>query len=92
MHNAIRNILDTIPSGHSFDSHYVISQLIKHHSDTYLNFASSINSLNNKTLPIHGQIGKEIKKHKNIVKQISDKAWSANIHGNGSSCACWQKL
>jgi hypothetical protein len=65
MKPAIESIISIIPKGKIFDSHYIISQLIKSHSDTYLAFASSINAGADKTLVVHGKIGQEIAKFEN---------------------------
>lgn len=96
MQNAISEILNGIPKGKIFDSHHVISQLIKYHSDVYLTFASGINVSPNKTLKtlaVHGQIGKEIAKFEPVsISQIANKSWSENIHGNSSECTAWEKL
>ena len=93
MQNAIKAIIDEIPSGRIFDSHYVINRLIKEYSDNYLTYASNIDSNSNKTLVVHGNIGKEIAKFNNtIIRQLSDLSWSENIHGKSNDCACWQKI
>jgi len=36
MKNAIPEVVNAIPKGNVFDSHYAISQLLKYHSDAYL--------------------------------------------------------
>ncbi len=93
MQNAITQIMNDIPKGKIFDSHYVISQLIRFHSDTYLTFASGINASSDKTLAVHGQIGKEIAKFEtNAISRLSEKSWSENIHGNSNECTAWKKL
>lgn len=93
MNNAISEILDRIPSDCVFDSHYVISQLIKYYSDVYLTFASDINASSDKTLAVHGQIGKEIARFEpTIIGRISNVSWSENIHGNSNRCTAWEKL
>lgn len=93
MNRAISEILDRIPKGYVFDSHYIISQLIKFHSDVYLTFASNINASSDKTLAVHGQIGKEIARFETItIRRIPNISWSENIHGNSSECTAWEKL
>lgn len=93
MQGAINEILSNIPGGHVFDSHYVISQLIKNHSDVYLNFASGISATTGKTLAVHGQIGKEIAKFEpSLLSRLDRMAWSENIHGNSSECTAWEKI
>jgi len=91
--NAINEIISIIPRGRVFDSHYVISQIIKNHSNTYLNFASEITAESDKTLVVHGRIGKEIAKFEgDLVQRIEGMSWSENIHGNSSDCTAWRKL
>lgn len=93
MQNIISQILNGIPRGKIFDSHYVISQLIKLHSDVYLTFASGITARSDKTLAVHGQIGKEIAKFEpSMISRLDNKSWSENIHGNSSDCTAWEKI
>ena len=95
MEDAIRNILGDIPGGMIFDSHYIISQLIKHHSDVYLTFASRIGGDSKKTEVVHSQIGQKIAQFEsgiNIIEKIEEKSWSENIHGKSSQCTAWKKL
>lgn len=93
MQNAISQILNEIPGGAIFDSHYVVSQLIKFHSDVYLTFASEISASSDKTLAVHGQIGKEIAKFESqSILRLDNMSWSENIHGNSSKCTAWKKL
>ncbi|MEQ1914534.1 MAG: hypothetical protein ABL855_05550 [Sideroxydans sp.] len=93
MQNAILEILNGIPKGKVFDSHYVISQLIKYHSDVYLTFAGGINASSERTLAVHGQIGKEIAKFEaGSISRIANMSWSENIRGNPSECTAWKKL
>ncbi|MDD5698245.1 MAG: hypothetical protein PHH77_06470 [Victivallaceae bacterium] len=89
--SAIQTIVDEVPQGSIFDSHFVIKELIKRFSDDYLAFVSdfAVNGNNKLTLTAHGQIGKEIKKLKN-VRMLGD-AWSENIHQTPSKCTCWKK-
>ncbi|MCB4792195.1 MAG: hypothetical protein LHV68_09935 [Elusimicrobia bacterium] len=92
MHEAIEGILNIIPRGYVFDSHYVITQLIKKESDVYLNFASAINTETNRTLVAHGQIGQEIATFQGVLVESIGREWSENIHGNSSECEAWRKL
>ena len=89
----IEKILKEIGNDHIFDSHYVISQLIKFHSDEYLVYASSFDAGNNFTLTLHGQIGQLIASFEStIIDRIPEMSWSENIHGKGSECTAWKKL
>jgi len=93
MQNTIADILDNIPNGKIFDSHFVISQLIKYHSDIYLSYASGINASSDLTLTVHGHIGKEIAKFESVsISRITSMSWSENIHGNPSECTAWKKI
>jgi len=93
MEQSIFEILDEIPTGYVFDSHYIIAQLIKRYSDVYLNFASSISDCSEKTLVVHGRIGKEIAKFEpRSISKLENMSWSENIHGNSSQCTAWEKL
>ena len=92
MHEAIREILDKIDPNMIFDSHFVIQQLIKYHSDAYLEFAGGINASTGKTLAAHGLIGMEIAKFEpDLITKLEHKAWSENIHGTPSDCTAWLK-
>lgn len=93
MEQAIQEILDEIPGGYVFDSHFIIARLIKHHSDEYLIFASGISAATEKTLAVHGNIGQEIAKFEGrAIRRLDHESWSENIHGNASNCTCWQKV
>lgn len=93
MREAIRSILEQISRGMTFDSHFVISRLIKDFSDRYLQFASAINAPSNRTLVVHGRIGREIARFEgSLISRNESISWSENIHGNASKCACWRKI
>ena len=93
MEDTIREILEVIPPGRVFDSHYIITQLIKHHSDVYLTFASGIDAGSKKTEMVHGHIGKKIAEFESgIIERVEEKSWSENIHGKPGECTAWRKL
>ena len=85
----LRSIITPVPTGLIFDSHFVIAKLIKEHSDAYLRFAASIGA-NVETETMHGFIAMEIGKLDGVV-QIQPGAYSENIHGEPSKCACWER-
>ena len=87
MDKAIGSIIDKIPVGSIFDSHFVINQLIREHSDAYLDFAKTFSG--SITTAMHGNIGQKIDKL-DCVEQLG-KSWSENIHANASPCTCWKK-
>jgi len=93
MQNAIQSIVNGVPKGHIFDSHFIINELIKRFSDEYLTFVSNFAMDNqNITLTSHGKIGQEINKLNGTVLQKIGDAWSENIHKTPSKCTCWKKL
>ena len=93
MQNAILEILEKIPKGMAFDSHYIINQLINFYSDKYLNFASRWAESNEKTLSVHVQIGKAIASFEpDTISRLDYMSWSENSHGNSSECTAWVKL
>jgi len=90
---AIESVVSEIEPGYTFDSHFVIRQLIKKDSDSYLRFCSQYADSNEATLTAHQQIGQEIKKlNGQLVDRQDFDSWSANIHGKGSKCAAWKKI
>ena len=86
MTNAVQEIIDGIKTGRVFDAHFVISQIIKHHSDLYIHFAGT----NETTNHMHSRIAKMIKRFS--VKPLPQQSWSENIHGIPSECSLWEKF
>lgn len=84
----IRNIVQSIPKGCIFDSHFVINELIKKHSDEYLQFAGHLGE-NLTTKNMHSQIAKEIAN--TYAVKIGEGAYSENIHGGATKCAYWRR-
>ena len=91
MESAIRTIVDEVPQGCVFDSHFVINELIKRFSDEYLFFAARFAGGQQPTLAAHGQIGQEINKLDGTAIERMGDAWSENIHKTPSLCTCWKK-
>ena len=89
MDNALNEIIGKIIVGYVFDSHFVINQLLKNHSDAYFEFAKNYNSPNI-ARTMHAVIGRKIDAL-NCVEQIG-KFLSENIHANISECTCWKKI
>jgi len=90
---AIETILTEIPSGHAFDSHFVVSQLIESHSDEYLCFAAQYASGDAPTLTAHQMVGQKIKGFNGAIVQRQERnSWSLNIHHKPGKCALWLKL
>ncbi len=95
MENAIREIIDGIVRDCIFDSHYVISQLLKNHSDVFYEF---IRRMGNADTPAtHGHLAKIIgicgamKLGDRYLELNEIKSWSENIHGKSSPCTAWIK-
>lgn len=89
--DAIHTVIRSVRSECIFDSHFVINQLIKHHSDAYLQYATLFSGaeITNK---MHSQIAKKINSHDgSLIDRQSFESWSENIHGNASKCKCWIK-
>jgi len=104
MQNAIKEIIEEIPKGEIFDSHYVINKLISDYSDVYLLFASElINSQKTTkkldiTAYVHSQISKKIgtKRLSGLVTRVKldgkkTEFRSGNIRGNATECAGWRR-
>lgn len=90
---AIESVVSEIEPGYIFDSHFVIKQLIKRDSDSYLRFCCQYADSNEVTLTAHQQIGQEIKKFdNNLVKRQGFESWSENIHSKASKCAAWKRI
>ena len=93
MEGVIQSIISTIPKGKIFDSHFIIDQLIRQHSDEYLRFASDFANSTELTLSVHGKIGQLINGFDgSVLRRLDKESWSENIHGNASACTCWEKL
>lgn len=90
---AIRQIIKGVPRRCIFDSHFVLSELIKRFSDEYLSFAGRFaRGTQEPTLPTHGQIGRTINRLGATAIMKIGPSWSENIHKRPSRCTCWKKL
>ena len=90
MENAIRKIIENIPKGKMFDSHYVIEQLKRDYLDVYNDFVGSKDASPDKIFSAHGRIGIIISGL--VVKHgESGESWSENINGNSSECTSWRR-
>jgi hypothetical protein len=90
---SIENILQNIPGGCCFDSHFVTECLRKDYSDDYLWIAKNINATDNLTLATHQRIGNLIAEFEGrLVERQAQQSCSLNIHGKASSCALWKRL
>jgi hypothetical protein len=87
MKQAVSQVIETIEPGFVFDSHFVIAQLIKHHSDAYIHFAGP----NQTTAQMHGIIA-QIIGNLAFVKKLRQESWSDTIHGTSGRCALWERI
>ena len=89
----ILSIINKIPQGCIFDSHYIIEQLIKNYSDAYINYISKFSNTPITTVTAHGNIGQEILKlNGSVINKLDNDSFSNNIHNKPSRCAAWQKI
>ena len=86
----IRDIIQNIPPGHSFDSHEIIRQLLRGHSEEYFRFIASFDQEVLTTETVHGHVGQIIASMENVVVQ-KNMAFSSNIHGKPSPCHSFVK-
>ncbi len=93
MNTAVKAVLEAIPSNVMFDTHFVLGQLLRNHSDQYLRHCAEFTQIEGCTLAAHQGIGRIIKTFDGGIVQRQDvDAFSENIHGNASTCALWLKL
>lgn len=93
--STIEKIIKDIPQGCFFDSHTIISILIKEYPNVYLGFVQEFPKSNSDglTLAVHGQIGIIIKEFDDaLVKKQEHLSWSENIHNKFNKCTCWEKI
>jgi len=92
METAIRKIVGEIPEGRVFDSHFVIDQIIKEYSNTYIRFAAQYAEGGKPTEVTHSNIANCIKALTGeLVEKLPDDSHSLNIHGKASECALWKR-
>lgn len=91
---AIETELAKIDGGVCFDSHHIIKQLVKNHTDEYLSYAASIGAPGDlkKVETIHGLLAKEIGKCTELIRDTKMDISSENIHGSLSSNRLWEKV
>ena len=91
--DTIHDVLNEIPIGHVFDSHFVIEEIRRRNSDEYIRFTSDFAGSLLPTLTSHQQIGHQIAAFEGtLVERLPDQSYSINIHDNASECALWKKL
>jgi hypothetical protein len=90
MERALNAIVEGIPSGHYFDSHYVIDQLRKLYSDRYMAYMRSLPNADE--FQAHGLLAQRITLMSGIAQKVDGLSFSMNINGEGSPCALWRRL
>jgi hypothetical protein len=89
MQAAIEQIINRIPPGHFFDSHYVISEIFQHASDAYIRFAGPEENI----AQMHGRIAEIISRFPHLCRRVLDhQSWSLNIHHKANQCALWERM
>lgn len=92
---AVETIVQAVPEGYVFDSHYVVDELLakEDFSDAYLVFAAKYSDSNRATLTTHQQIGHRVNKlNGRMVERMTNESWSMNIHRRASKCASWRRI
>lgn len=52
-----------------------------------------LNSINQLTLTVHGNIGQMINSFTGqLIRKLDNMSWSENIHGKASECTCWIRI
>jgi len=93
--NVIAEIVNGIPRGYIFDSHYVIRQLIKRDYNAYLAFVCRFQPNTVTGGSVDGQLAQEITPiaKQGIVEKLEGfESWSETVTGNPCECACWRKI
>ena len=100
LRDSIKQIIKDVERGCYFDSHFVIDQLLKHHSDQYINHVSRFAGEGKPkiTEAAHAGIGQEID---GCIDGLGERvkgpdgkgapSWSITIHGTASPCALWRR-
>lgn len=86
----ITEIIDKIPAGCYFDSHYIIEMLHQKHPKDYAIKVSGMS--NNESLNlVHSELSKKIRKIPFVERIPNAKSYSLNLHHNANKCALWRK-
>jgi hypothetical protein len=82
----IQRIVNDVPRGCYFDSHFVIDELIKQPSEEFHRFCNRFLKTKGANAKIATQIGKC------GVERIKGFSWSDTIRHKPGKCACWRQL
>ena len=98
LRDSIKQIIKAVKPGCYFDSHFVIDQLLKLHSDQYINHVSQFAGNSEPTKTAHAGIGQEID---GCIDGLGERvkgpdgkgvsSWSITIRGTGGRCALWRR-
>ncbi len=105
LRDSIKQIIKAIPSQCYFDSHFVIEELLKHHSDQYINHVSQFAGNSEPTKTAHAGVGQKIMNSidgdnggDGLAERVKNpdgkgaNSWSTTIHGTGGRCALWRRI
>ena len=82
----IRSIVESVPPGCIFDSHFVIAQLREQPSDECHRFCARFLT----TKGAHARLSMQIRNCGVMVVRIGD-AWSNTVRHMPGKCACWKR-
>jgi hypothetical protein len=83
--SAIQTIVDSVPPGCFFDSHFVIASLRKQPADEVHRFCADFRE----TKAAHARLSKQIAR---CGAERVGIAWSETIRQKPGKCACWRRL
>lgn len=95
IHEAVRSVIEAIPAGHVFDSHYVVDGLKAEEAstDAYLELARGLKATSRLTLATHRRIGHIIDSFAGtLIERMPHESWSMTIHHRGGKCALWRRI
>ena len=88
--SAIRDIVQSVPQGCVFDSHFVIAMLHKDHPAVYSQYVDRFDEAN--LCSAHGLIAQQIYNancERSVIAGVERQSFSMNVHNAPSLCACW---
>lgn len=91
----LREIIRKVPRGRAFDSHFLISELIRLNSDAYLRFSSEYAKSAHPTEMVHKQLSHVVASFAKLEEglRVAEKpSWSLNPYGKAGECDLWVKL
>lgn len=97
MIDAVRNVLNDIDKNVVFDSHFIIAQIIKQHSDVYIHFAGpngveTTAQMHHRIAQLIADTGLATRLTSELAPQLPYDSWSDTIHGTPGKCALWKLI